>query len=62
MAFFPVEINMKIMQAHRLGILLLLIEANFGGVASFATMDEIVEGIDLATPTPPRRGPGVPKS
>ena len=54
-----VEISMKIMQAHRLGIIFLLIEVNFGGIASFATMDEIVDGIDLATPTPPRRGTGV---
>ena len=53
---------MKIMQAHRLGIIFLLIEVNFGGVASFATMDEIVDGIDLATSTPQRRGPGVNKS
>ena len=53
-----VEISKKIMQAHRLGIIFLLIEANFGGIASFATMDEIVDGIDLVTPPPPRRGPG----
>ena len=38
---------MKIMQAHRLGIIFLLLEVNFGGIASFATMDEIVDGIDL---------------
>ena len=56
-----VEISMKIMQAHRLGIIFLLIEANFGGLASIATMDEIVDGIDLATSTPPKTGPWGPQ-